>query len=321
MCSSKSMRVSLARTAAILVLCTLLQARVGAQEDDPLETLRRIPPNPAILKEDTIAIGKVMLEWQIRRGAMNLQRLETEIEELEKQIAEMEAASASVAERSQLEELAFATDAVLDQLLGRVLGRLLEARVDIAANEALAQHLGDQLKNVSPDEGALERQNAQRDALQKKLSLLSASAERMKSAYKGTGGPLIERNILESQIEVLNVEAEIAQLAADEETSGRCRTTEIASSLADVHVELHQLRAREAMSELQLKDLATAADAGRERRQIQRKVDRLSERLDIRTRRYEEISMEMEEAKLLLREIVAATTDGDKQPRSNNPKD
>jgi hypothetical protein len=304
---------------AVLVLCTLLQARVGAQEDDPLETLRRVPPNSGMLDKRTIELGKAMLEWQIRRGTVNLQRLDAEIRQLEQQITEMEAASASIAEKSQLEELAFATDAVRDQLLARVLGRLLEARVDIAANEAMAQHLDDQLKNVSPDEGAQERHNAQRDALQKKLSLLSASAERIKSVFKGAGGPPIERQILESQIKVLDVEAEIAKLAADEEASGRRRAAEVASSLADVRVELHQLRVREGVSELQLKELAADADAARKRREIQREVDRLSARLEVRTRRYEEISMEVEEAKLLLREIVAATADGGKQPTSGNP--
>ncbi len=313
MCSSKTRQVSLAFMPAVLFLCTLLQAHVGAQEDDPLETLRRVPPNSKVLKVDeyTIALGKEMLEWQIRRGTRNLQRLDTEIQELERQIVEREAASVSLAEKSQLGELAFATDAVHDQLLGRVLGRLLEARVDIAANEAMAQHLEDQLKNASSNEGAQEWYKAQRDALEKKLALLSASANRMKSYYEGTGGPSIESNILESQIEVLNVEAELAKLAADEEASERRRAAEIASSLADVRVELHQLRAREGMSELQLKKLATAADVARGRRRIQREVDALFERLDIRRRRYEKISMEVEEAKLLLREIVAAAADRD----------
>ncbi len=175
----------------------------------------------------------------------------------------------------------------------------------------MAQHLEDQLKNASSNEGAQEWYKAQRDALEKKLALLSASANRMKSYYEGTGGPSIESNILESQIEVLNVEAELAKLAADEEASERRRAAEIASSLADVRVELHQLRAREGMSELQLKKLATAADVARGRRRIQREVDALFERLDIRRRRYEKISMEVEEAKLLLREIVAAAADRD----------
>lgn len=318
MCSSKTVRVGLATIIEVLVICTSLQSNACAQ-DDPIELLRRMPPDPAIMNESYLASAKVTLEWQIRRGTMNLQRLETEMERLEKQIEDLEAASVSIAKESQLNGYAFTSDAVRDQLLGRVLGRLLEARADIAANEALEQHLEEQLKDVAPDESAQEQRKAQRGALHKKLMLLSADAERLKTLRERD--VVSDRELLNAQVEIHHVEADIAALVADEEASARRKAAEIASPLANIRLHLHELRARARMSELQLKELADAADVARQVRRIQREVDRLIERLDIRTGRYEEISMEMVEPKLLLQEIAAATKGSNKQPVTSNAKD
>ena len=64
-------------------------------------------------------------------------------------------------------------------------------------------------------------------------------------------------------------------------------------------------------SALQLKELAAAADVTRLLRRFRREIDRLMGRMDIQVRRYDQVSMETEEEKLLLRQIVDATKDRD----------
>ena len=72
---------------------------------------------------------------------------------------------------------------------------------------------------------------------------------------------------------------------------------------------------------LQLKDLARAAEVARKLRVFQREIDQLSMRLEIQVRRYEEVSMEVEEAKLFREQIESASNDRDQPAESDRSKD
>ena len=65
------------------------------------------------------------------------------------------------------------------------------------------------------------------------------------------------------------------------------------------------------MAKSQLKDLAKATEVARDLRRFQREIDLLSERLVILVQRYEEVSMETREARLLLDQIVAGISGRD----------
>jgi hypothetical protein len=305
-------RACLASMVVVLVTCAYSPSIAYAQEHDPLETLRRFPPDPAAVNAGIIQSARQTLEWKIRCGTMNQERLERDIERLNQGIEQKDSLSVKIAdvktaEQPRLAESAFATETIREHLLSQVLGRLLETRADIAGNEALMIHLEEQLYNVAPSEDEQKQFEVYQHALQTKLEMLITEVARVKRAFEtNTVG---QQELLKSQVKVLSLEAELAQAALDKKASDRDRAASIASPLASVRLELHELRAREKMLDLQLTELSMAAEVARERRRFQREIDQLTTRLDIRVRRHEQVSMETEEAKMLLQQICDASND------------
>lgn len=269
---------------------------VHGQEEDYFERIRRVPlvDRPAEIRR-----AQESLEWkqQLQHAAMdhitmNMERTRAEIEQLE----------AASAQLSMASSMMLVSDEMRDHLLGRVLEKLLETRVDIAGHNALREGLQEQLetfKNVAAADPSADQ--AYRKRLEEKLQAVNDRAQRLRDLQAAK--VVSDSDLLNSRVEILNLESEIDKLKWDKGTQDQTRLAQAAQPLSDTQLKLHELKAREAMAESQLKELAIAANDARRLRQLRQEIDRLTERLDRDMTRSDEVKQELEEVDILLSKI------------------
>lgn len=280
-------------------LCSLAALASSAQQNNPLEMLQLYPADPSMVRADDIERAKTMLAWRIERGEKTIERMEREIDKLKDQIAEQEARASALAEEG-MGVYALTTDTFRAQLIGRVLERLLEVRVDIAAGEALVSHLEKNLNvaEAKVDEGLNAKFKIQRDVLKAKLETLHDERERMTELYKRQ--LISEAELRQSKLEIQSLEAELALLEVEKESVNRQEAAQAAAPLTDARVNLLESRARETMAEKQLREIASAAAFAPKLSQVQREIDRLRSILDIRVERLQETQLDIEESRVFL---------------------
>lgn len=267
-----------------------------------IETLRHYPADEEFLNSSTVELGKKVLLWQIERGEMaekvirkRKRELEHRIEDLEQERAKMSSAGMGV--------YAFTSDTVRSGLIGRVLERLLEVRLEIAASEAVVKHLSSEIENESGDlefdESAFD---AQERALRKQVAMLEVERKRLNELVEQ--GAITTSELTRNQLLVQQTQAEIAKLGAEKKMAARASMAKLAGPLADARVQLIQQQAREQAAQLQLEQIMEAASFAPEVRKQQREIDLLKTRLATLDRKAQEQSMQIEEAQTLLRSVL-----------------
>lgn len=302
---------------AALAMCYFVPLIARAQSDNPLEMLRQYPADPSIIGADAIESAKKMLAWRIERGTTTIHWMERDIKDLENTTADLEEQMFALAQQG-MGVYAFTSDTVRAQLIGRVLERLLDVRVDIAANEAIVSYLDKNLHEAEAKakEGLYVAFKAQRDALEAKLKTLLLERERLKALHAKNA--VSAAVLLTSKATFQSLEAEIAALDVDKESIERQEAAKIATPLSDARVKLLEKRAREKMAARQLDEITSAASFAPRVRKAQREIDRLRSILDIRVRRMREAEMDVAESQTFLKLIERKLKDHREHASASN---
>lgn len=290
------------------VIISMLSPFADAQEQRPGEFIKRYPPEFLIknVKKNALELERKMLRWQVQRGEMKQEQLEREMTKLQAEIEACEANAAQIANQSPA-ELRHASDFVREQLINGALQKLLDARVEIAANEALMEKIDARLQAFKPNEIEQKRFETRENTLRAQLQLLREKAQFLKAMHEQgtTDGQMLR----EAQIRIEGLEGELAELSIEKQLSTRKSTAELSVRLADVRLETYRLRAREKAAETQLAQLAEAAKVASRIRQEQRTLDELIQRMKLRLEHYERVLMETEEVRQLLKLLEDAMKD------------
>ncbi|MCA9027096.1 MAG: hypothetical protein KDA86_17945 [Planctomycetaceae bacterium] len=285
---------------------------MSAQERDQadiLEEVMQFPPGKKLIPEQLYSMAQQMLKWQIQRGEMQQLRLEKEIYKVQ---AHLEAIDADVADRAlQVPgSLGLATDAVREQLIQQVLEELFEVRVDIAAAEAQVQALEEQ---VHQEEGEVTKRSElwklRQKALTDQLEVQQRDLERLEALVKANSAT--QAALDKAKKEIVRQQIALAEHEREMQNGSLLGPSHLASQIAELRLSLHSLKAREQAAELQLEQLAKAAEMARKTNRQQRQADQLAKRLNLRIARQEQIMIDTEELQVLLDQIQAALQDND----------
>ena len=295
-------RIRLCVSMLAVALCYCVPSIVCGQENDsPLDLLRRFPADPTIIQANIIDTGKQMLAWEIERATDAVTRMKRDIDVLEQKIAELEQRM-SVLTEDGMGVFAFTSDAVRAELIGRVLERLLDARVDIAAEEALVSHLeGNMSKSETEMIAELNAFKAQRDALEGALRTLNVERDRLKALHARNA--VSKAELMRSEALIRNHEVQIAALDVEKESVARKEAAKVAAPLADARLSLVAKRAREKMAARQLVEITSAAKFAPRVRQAQREIDRYLSILESRVQQLHEAEVELAESRAFLERI------------------
>ncbi len=275
---------------------------IDAQELSPIEMIKLYPPDKGIFKEHGVQLAEQMLQWQIKRGEVHRRLLADEIAKIRSQIEDIERAAENEADE-QPQEYRYATDTVREELIGQCLQKLLDIRVDIAANEVLLDELEKTLKDGEArkaEEDAEARSiQSQKQLLMEQIKILEQRADRIEQLQKR--GAVAE--VQETQLRLLTLRGELAKLEQVNQIQRNRDATQLASRIKDLRLETRRMSAFEKAALRQLEQLAKAAKAARGLKQRQREQSQLEQRLALRVERHEQVLAELEEANVLLKQI------------------
>lgn len=310
----------------LLKRCMMLVALWGilpvasAQELSPIEMVKQYPPGKGIFQNDGAEIAQQMLQWQIKRGEAQLQVLAKDIAKLRHQIEEIEKSADNEADE-QPQELRYATDTVREELIGRCLQKLLDVRVDIAANKALLEELEKSLEagkaNKEEANAVAKSKQAQKQLLLEQIKILEHETARIEQLKKR--GVVSKSEGQEARLKILTLRGELAKLEQVVAVRQNESAVQIASRVTDLHLETRRLQAFEEAARRQLEQLARAAKVAHDLKQHQREREQLERRLSLRVDRHEKVLADLEEAKVLLKQIQGVKDD-DKSESPDAPE-
>jgi hypothetical protein len=301
---------------AVLAFCFSSPLPTNAQDGNPLELLRQFPATLESLQAANIEAAKRMLEWKIEIDKNTSRTMEQMIAALEDEIEQRQEVIAHMA-HEEMGDYEFTSDTFRSQLTEQVLKRLLDVRQEIAANEALANHVDKSSHQASSNQAEtksreLARFRTQRAAVEAKLARARAENQRLQAQHDL--GVIRGSGLAESKVAIQNLQAEITELDLRDAYIRQqpakahfCQSCTLTKNQANV--QLSENRAREVESMARLRELALASSCAMKIRQAQRTIDQLNAALDARVRRRLEAEMDAEESRALLEVIEKMLTD------------
>jgi hypothetical protein len=317
---------------AVLAFCYSSPLPTNAQDGNPLELLRQFPATLESLQAANIEAAKRMLEWKIEIDKNTSRTMEQMIAALEDEIEQRQEVIAHMA-HEEMGDYEFTSDTFRSQLTEQVLKRLLDVRQEIAANEALANHVDKSSHQASSNQAEtknreLARFRTQRAAVEAKLARARAENQRLQAQHdlaraenerlqtQHDLGVIRGSELAESKVAIQNLQAEITELDLRDAYIRQqpakahfCQSCTLTKNQANV--QLSENRAREFESMARLRELALASSCAMKIRQAQRKIDQLNAALDARVRRRLEAEMDAEESRALLEVIEKMLTEGE----------
>jgi len=247
-----------------MVYHAALPRSAGAQQKSLLEQVQET--DPANMQIDDATRVQEMLAWKTELEKHDLRSHVMTIEQLKPQIRREQEKLRN--ERNKLGDYAFATDTIINELIGETLKQLLQVKLDISASEAMVKFLAEELEK----NGTIELREKQSQARQKALEMKQQAIFAQYEALRGDDQqPPDQAKLLNAKANAQRIAAEIAAL----EQERKAAANEVAEPLANVRLRLVENQARERVAMTQLQELnSIATDAGKTRK-IQQDLDQL----------------------------------------------
>ncbi len=286
-----------------------------AQDDDPIEMVRKTPPH--LLRNSGVAESQI--KWRLKQLA-HLRGIEmAQYHEAADAQKKLQRKSQTLIESLPI-EVRFAGEEVRSSLIGECLREMFQARLEIASQEFVMAELTRSLdieknKKDSTDQLQRHKQHLRIEMLEHKVELCSKEFEQATALHKKSYTSDSEVQRAEYQVRVAKLELEQAMIEFQVEESSR--ENEIAEELIRTRFAMQPFKARVQASQKFLELLSSSSKAMKIISEIDRELELHREKQKDTLHRVWTIDAEMNE----LQSLLALTNSARKETKKESKSD